>query len=61
MDILTPLLSQIGKSLFLDLASFQKTRGSVVKVKMQIDLTKERSTHVWLGYDEDQDMNGDGH
>ncbi|OIT36119.1 hypothetical protein A4A49_27343 [Nicotiana attenuata] len=55
MEILTPLLSPIGKALFLDLASFQKTRGSVVKAKMLIDLTKERLTHVWLGYDEDQD------
>lgn len=33
MEILTPLLSPIGKALFLDLASFQKTRGSAVKVK----------------------------
>ncbi|OIT07896.1 hypothetical protein A4A49_43572 [Nicotiana attenuata] len=60
IEILSPLLSPIGKALFLDLASFQKTRGSVVKVKIQIDLTKERPTHVWLGYDEDQDVNGDG-
>ncbi|OIT37596.1 hypothetical protein A4A49_19132 [Nicotiana attenuata] len=47
MEILTPLLSPIEKALFLDLASFQKTRGSVVKVKMQIDLTKERTTHTF--------------
>ncbi|OIT36808.1 hypothetical protein A4A49_60393, partial [Nicotiana attenuata] len=59
MEILTPLLSPICKALFLDLASFQKTRDSMVKIK-QIDLTKERPTHVWLGYDEDQDVNGDG-
>ncbi|OIT27219.1 hypothetical protein A4A49_37653 [Nicotiana attenuata] len=49
-----------GKALYLDLASFQKTRGSVAKVKIQIDLTKERPYHVWLGYDEEQDENGDG-
>ncbi|OIT21110.1 hypothetical protein A4A49_41049 [Nicotiana attenuata] len=49
-----------GKALYLDLASFQKTRGSVAKVKIQIDLTKERPHHVWLGYDEEQDENGDG-
>ncbi|OIT05853.1 hypothetical protein A4A49_32287 [Nicotiana attenuata] len=40
--------------------SSQKTRGSVAKVKIQIDFTKERPHHVWLGYDEDQDENGDG-
>ncbi|OIT08476.1 hypothetical protein A4A49_52017 [Nicotiana attenuata] len=55
MEILTPLLSPIGKSLYLDLASFQKTRGSVAKVKIQIDLTKERPHYVRLGYDEEQD------
>ncbi|OIT36371.1 hypothetical protein A4A49_01970 [Nicotiana attenuata] len=60
MEILSPLLSPVVKALFLDLASFQKTRGSVVKVKMQVDLTKDRPSHVWLGYDEDQDVNGDG-
>ncbi|OIT30421.1 hypothetical protein A4A49_25953 [Nicotiana attenuata] len=60
MEILSPLLSPVGKALFLDLASFQKTRGSVAKVKMQVHLTKDRPTHVWLGYDEDQDVNGDG-
>ncbi|OIT31321.1 hypothetical protein A4A49_31488 [Nicotiana attenuata] len=59
-EVLTPLLSHVGKVLFLELASFQKTRGSVAKVKMQIDLTKDRPYHVWLGYDENQDENGDG-
>ncbi|OIS96204.1 hypothetical protein A4A49_06542 [Nicotiana attenuata] len=49
-----------GKELFLDLTSFQKTRGSVAKIKMQIDLTKYRLSHVWLGFDEDRDVNGDG-
>ncbi|OIT37380.1 hypothetical protein A4A49_11772 [Nicotiana attenuata] len=49
-----------GKALYLDLASFQKTRGSVAKVKIQIDLTKERPHHVWLVYDEEKDENGDG-
>lgn len=60
MEILTPLLSHVGKALFLDLASFQKTRGSVAKVKVQLDLTKDRPQHVWLGYDDNQDKNGDG-
>ncbi|KAG5585830.1 hypothetical protein H5410_046264 [Solanum commersonii] len=52
MDILTPLLSPIGKALYLDSAIVQKTRGSVTKVRVQIDLTKERSQHVWLGFSE---------
>ncbi|OIT35430.1 hypothetical protein A4A49_02536 [Nicotiana attenuata] len=60
MEILTPLLSPIGKALYLDLDSFQKTRGSVAKVKIQIDLTKARPHNVWLGYDKEQDENGDG-
>ncbi|KAH0661794.1 hypothetical protein KY284_026725 [Solanum tuberosum] len=28
----------------------QKTRGSVAKVRVQIDITKERPQHVWLGF-----------
>ncbi|KAG5605802.1 hypothetical protein H5410_027294 [Solanum commersonii] len=42
MDILTPLLSPIGKALYLDSATAQKTRGSVAK----------RPQHVWLGFSE---------
>lgn len=60
MEILTSLLSLIGKALYLYLASFQKTRGSVAKVKAQIDITKERPHHVWLEYDDNQDKNSDG-
>ncbi|KAG5606089.1 hypothetical protein H5410_027581 [Solanum commersonii] len=52
MDILTPLLSLIGKVLYLDSATMQKTRGSVAKVRVQIDITKERPQHVWLGFSE---------
>ncbi|KAG5568150.1 hypothetical protein H5410_064835 [Solanum commersonii] len=52
MDILTPLLSPIGKALYLDSATVQKTRSSVAKVRVQIDLTKERPQHVWLGFSE---------
>lgn len=59
-EVLSVLLSHIGKVLNLDLASMQKTRGSVAKVKMQVDLTQDRPHHVWLGFDEDQDVNGDG-
>ncbi|KAG5605797.1 hypothetical protein H5410_027289 [Solanum commersonii] len=52
MDILNPLLSPIGKALYLDFATMQKTRGSVAKVRVQIDITKERPQHVWLGFSE---------
>ncbi|KAG5606124.1 hypothetical protein H5410_027616 [Solanum commersonii] len=52
MDILTPLLSPIGKALYLDSATMQKTRGSVAKVRVQIDITKERPHYVWLGFSE---------
>ncbi|XP_009600554.1 uncharacterized protein [Nicotiana tomentosiformis] len=59
MEVLSVLLSPIGKVLHLDLASMQKTRGSVAKAKMQVNLTQFRPHHVWLGFDEDQDVNGD--
>ncbi|KAH0737916.1 hypothetical protein KY290_036621 [Solanum tuberosum] len=52
IDILTPLLSPIGKALYLDYATMQKTRGGVAKVRVQIDITKERPQHVWLGFSE---------
>ncbi|KAG5631558.1 hypothetical protein H5410_003275 [Solanum commersonii] len=55
-DILSPLLSPIGKVLYLDTTSIQKTRGSVARVKVQIDLTKERPPHVWMGLNE-EDLN----
>ncbi|XP_070056302.1 uncharacterized protein [Nicotiana tomentosiformis] len=58
MKILRGILSPIGKALHLDMASFQKTRGSVAKVKMQ--KTKPRPHHIWLGFDEKHDENGDG-
>lgn len=58
--ILSVLLSPIGKVLHLDLASMQKTRGSAAKVNMQVDLTQDRPYHVWLGFADDQDVNGDG-
>ncbi|KAG5614475.1 hypothetical protein H5410_014299 [Solanum commersonii] len=55
-DILSALLSPIGKVLYLDTASIQKTRGSVARVKVQIDLTKERPPHVWMWLNE-EDLN----
>lgn len=42
LEVVTPLLSPIGKVLFLDFATYKKTRGNVVKVKLQVDLTKSR-------------------
>lgn len=35
------------------LSLFKKTRASVAKVRIQIDLIKARPQHVWLGFDED--------
>ncbi|KAG5586739.1 hypothetical protein H5410_047173 [Solanum commersonii] len=34
------------------------TRGSLAKVKVQVNLTKEKSQLVWIGYDKDE--NGEG-
>ncbi|KAK4733758.1 hypothetical protein R3W88_008019 [Solanum pinnatisectum] len=48
--ILTTVLSSIGKVLYLDSPSSQKTRGSMARVKIQIDLTKERPPHIWMGF-----------
>lgn len=59
MEILNLLHSPAGKALHLDLASFQKTRGSAVKIKMKIDLTTVRSHHVWLRFYENKYVNGD--
>ncbi|KAF3665031.1 hypothetical protein FXO38_09812 [Capsicum annuum] len=47
-----------GKALFLDLATYRKTRGSIGKVKIQVDLTKNRPSHIWMGYDEDENGKG---
>uniref|UniRef100_M1DMP2 DUF4283 domain-containing protein n=1 Tax=Solanum tuberosum TaxID=4113 RepID=M1DMP2_SOLTU len=48
-EFLVALLNPIGNVLYLDTASIQKTRGSLAKVKVYIDLTKERPPHVWIG------------
>ncbi|KAH0655755.1 hypothetical protein KY285_030637 [Solanum tuberosum] len=55
-EFLVALLNPIGNVLYLDTASIQKTRGSLAKVKVYIDLTKERPPHVWIGFDE-EDLN----
>jgi len=52
-QFVTALLSPIGKVLYMDTTSVQKTRGSMAKAKIQLDLTKERPPHVWLGLDEE--------
>ncbi|KAG5616051.1 hypothetical protein H5410_015875 [Solanum commersonii] len=48
--LLTTILSSIGKVLYLDSPTSQKTRGSMARVKIQIDLTKPRPPHVWVGF-----------
>lgn len=45
----TTLLSPIEKVLYLNTASIQKTRGSLAKVRVQMDLTKE--DHLMCGWD----------
>lgn len=52
-EFVTALLSPIGKVMYLDAASIQKTRGSLAKVRVQMDLTKTRPPHVWMGFDEE--------
>ncbi|XP_069146549.1 uncharacterized protein [Solanum lycopersicum] len=47
---LSTILESIGKVLFLDSPTSQRTRGSTTRVKIQVDLTKERPAHVWLGF-----------
>ncbi|TMW91119.1 hypothetical protein EJD97_014763, partial [Solanum chilense] len=47
---LSTILESIGKVLFLDSPTSQKTRGSTTRVKVQVDLTKERTYHVLLGF-----------
>ncbi|KAH0672715.1 hypothetical protein KY284_023802 [Solanum tuberosum] len=49
-EFFSGLLSPIGKVLYLDSTSIKKTRGSQARVKVQVDLTQERPTHVWMGY-----------
>ena len=48
--LLSTILESIGKVMFLDSPTSQRTRGSTTRVKVQVDLTKERPSHVWLGF-----------
>ncbi|KAG5613699.1 hypothetical protein H5410_013523 [Solanum commersonii] len=55
--LLTTILSSISKVLYLDSPSSQKTRGSMARVKIQIDLTKERPPVCILGRFKNSDPN----
>jgi len=48
--LLTTILESVGKVLYLDSPTSQKTRGSTTRVKVQVDLTKKRPEHVWLAF-----------
>ena len=45
-EFITSLLSPIGRVLYLDSASINKTRGSQARVKVQVDLTKDRQFYI---------------
>jgi len=49
-EFVSSLLSPIGKDLYLDSASIKKTRGSQVRVKVQVDLTQKRPLYICMGY-----------
>ncbi|XP_069150682.1 uncharacterized protein [Solanum lycopersicum] len=49
-EFITSLLSPIGRVLDLDFSFINKTRGSQARVKVQVDLTKERPSYIWMGY-----------
>ncbi|KAG5606085.1 hypothetical protein H5410_027577 [Solanum commersonii] len=52
-EFITPLLESVGKVLYLDTISIKRTRASMAKVKVQVDLTKARPRHVWICLDEE--------
>ncbi|TMW98177.1 hypothetical protein EJD97_004399, partial [Solanum chilense] len=47
---LSTILESIGKVLLLDSPTSQRIWGSTTRVKVQVDLTEERPSHVWLGF-----------
>lgn len=49
-EFITSVLFPIDRVLYLDSASINKTRGSQARVKVQVDLTKDRPSHIWIGY-----------
>lgn len=36
--------------LYLDLDSMDKVMGSQARVKVKVNLTKDRPPHIWMGY-----------
>ncbi|TMW90214.1 hypothetical protein EJD97_016049, partial [Solanum chilense] len=46
----TTILESVGKVLYLDSPTSQRTRGSTTRVKVQVDLTNKSPEHVWLGF-----------
>ncbi|KAG5586020.1 hypothetical protein H5410_046454 [Solanum commersonii] len=48
--LLSTLLESIGKALFLDSPTSQRTRGSMARVRVQVDLIKARPPHIWMGF-----------
>ncbi|KAH0697936.1 hypothetical protein KY289_015418 [Solanum tuberosum] len=48
--LLTTVLESIGKFMYLDSPTSQRNRGSMARVRVQIDLTKARPPHIWMGF-----------
>ena len=48
--LLTTILDSIGKVLLLNSPFSQRTRGSTLRVKVQVDLTKTRPNYFWQGF-----------
>uniref|UniRef100_M1DHQ1 DUF4283 domain-containing protein n=1 Tax=Solanum tuberosum TaxID=4113 RepID=M1DHQ1_SOLTU len=59
-EFVTHLLADVGKVIHLDAAFLQKTRGSFAKVKVQMDITLPRKQSDWIGFDSNNDINGEG-
>lgn len=49
-DVISRMVSSIGKSVAPDLATYSKSRGNVAKIKVEIDLFKLRLDSIWLGF-----------
>ncbi|KAG5606125.1 hypothetical protein H5410_027617 [Solanum commersonii] len=61
IKFITHLLADVGQVIRIDVAFLQKARGSVAKVKVQIDITLPRIQSVWIGFDSNNDINEEGH
>lgn len=57
-DILTTMLSVVLKLIYFDNNNMNKTRGIMARVRIQLDLIKDRPKHVWIAYDK-EDLNQD--